>query len=172
MQVKWTVLGPHTRTPAPTARGWRTPTARPGGGPSGEGERLTSDAPHNGQRHPPRGRPSATPTARNAGPPGRTLLGRCSFPRPHQTHQGHTGRGTPAARPRGRAAGGGTAPDTRRHLPRGRLPTTPAARSPHRACKPRGQCWAPTLAHPGPQHVGSGPRQPAQRVGSRGRGSA
>ena len=35
------------------------------------------------------------------------------FPRPHQTHPGHMGRGTPAARPRRRAAGGGTAPDTR-----------------------------------------------------------
>ena len=35
-------------------------------------------------------------------------------PRPHRPHPGHTGRGTPAARPRGRAAGGGTARDTRR----------------------------------------------------------
>ena len=29
MQAKRTVLGPHTHTPAPTARGWQTPTARP-----------------------------------------------------------------------------------------------------------------------------------------------
>ena len=56
--------------------------------------------------------------------------------------------------------------------PRGRPPTTTAAHSPHRACKPRGQCWAPTRAHPRPQHVGDGPRQPAQRAGSRERGSA
>ena len=35
-------------------------------------------------------------------------------PRPNQPQPGHTGRGTPAARPRGRAARGGTAPDTRR----------------------------------------------------------
>ena len=34
-------------------------------------------------------------------------------PRPHQPHPGHTGCGTPAARPRGRAARGGTGPDTR-----------------------------------------------------------
>ena len=60
MQAKGTVLGPDGHTPAPTARGWRTPTARPVGGPSGEGQRLTSDAPHNGRRHAPRGRPSAT----------------------------------------------------------------------------------------------------------------
>ena len=73
MQAKGTVMGPHSHTPAPAARGWRTPTARPMGGQSGKGERLTSDAPHNGGRHPPRGRPSATPTAINAGLQGRTL---------------------------------------------------------------------------------------------------
>ena len=73
MQAKGTVLGPHTRIPAPTASGWRTPTARPESGQSGEGERLTSEAPQNGKGHPPRGRPSATPTVRNAGPQGRTL---------------------------------------------------------------------------------------------------
>ena len=37
MQAKGTVLGPHTHTAAPTARGWQTPTARPVGGQSGEG---------------------------------------------------------------------------------------------------------------------------------------
>ena len=73
MQAKGIVLGPHTHTPAPTARGWRTPTARPVGGQSGEGQRLSLDAPHNGGRHPQRGRASATPTASNAGPQGRTL---------------------------------------------------------------------------------------------------
>ena len=57
-----TEQGPHTRTLAPTARGSRTPTARPVGGQSGEGERMTPDAPRNGRRHPPRGRPAATPT--------------------------------------------------------------------------------------------------------------
>ena len=35
-------------------------------------------------------------------------------PRPHRPHPGHTGRRTPAACPRGQAAGGGTAPDSRR----------------------------------------------------------
>ena len=39
----------------------------------GEGQRLTPGAPQNGGRHPPRGRPSATPTASKAGPQGRTL---------------------------------------------------------------------------------------------------
>ena len=53
MQGKQIVLGPHIRTPAPTARGRRTPTARPEGGQPGKGKRLNSDAPHNGERHPP-----------------------------------------------------------------------------------------------------------------------
>ena len=99
--------------------------------------------------------------------------------RPHQPHPEHTGRGTPAARSRGRAAGGGTAPDTRRPSrrwqatpPRGRLPATPAARSPHKAYRPRGQRWTPTPTHPRPQHVGSGPQQSALWAGSRGRDSA
>ena len=85
------------------------------GGQPGKAEHPTPDAPHNGQRYPPRGRPSATPTARNAGKQGRARCGAgAGSPRPHQPHPGHTDRGTPAARPRGRAAGGGTAPDTRR----------------------------------------------------------
>ena len=56
--------------------------------------------------------------------------------------------------------------------PRGRPPNTPAARSPHRAWKPRGQCCAPTSTHSRPQHVGGGPQQPAQWAGSSGRDSA
>ena len=91
MQAKVTVLGPHTHTPAPTARGWRTPTARSMGGQSGEGQRLTSDDPRNGGRHPPRGRPSATPTAGNAGPQGCTLWGWCWVPTPAPTAPGTHG---------------------------------------------------------------------------------
>ena len=49
-------------------------------------------------------------------------------PRPHRPHPGHTGHGTPAARPRGRAAGGGTAPDTRR--PSQRWQATPPGDGP------------------------------------------
>ena len=295
MQAKGTVLGPHTHTPAPTECGWRTPTARPVGGQFREGERLTTDAPHNGGRHPPgkalppppqratparkgtfcgagagsprphrphpentsrgtpatrpRGRtaeggaapdtrcpsqrwqanpprdgppplprqatptghagqgdsvgpphphtrahstwvadPNSPPSARAVGgggapdlrrpsqrwraPPPRDALppspqpatparkgARCGAaagsPRPHRRHPEHKGRGTPAARPRGRAVGRGTAPDTRRPSQRwqatptrGRPPTTPAARSCHRACRSRGQCWAPTPTRP------------------------
>ena len=108
------MLGPHTDTPEPTAHGWRTSTARPVGGQSGEGQRLTSDSPRNGGRHPPRGPLSATPTASNASPQGRTLWGRCWVPTPAPTAPGTHGSRKLAARSRGRAAGGGTAPDTRR----------------------------------------------------------
>ena len=107
------VLGPHACTDR--TRNTRVAVPRlpaPEDGRSGEGQRLTPDAPHNSGRPPPP-------------PPGTA---------PHHT--------------------------------------TPAARSPHRACRPRGQCCAPTPTHPRPQHVGSGPQKPAQWAGSRGRGSA
>ena len=65
----------------------------------------------------------ATPTRKGA---------RCGAvagsPRPHRPHPGHTGRGTLAARSRGRAAGEGTAPDTRR--PSQRWQATPPGDSP------------------------------------------
>ena len=89
------------------------------------------------------------------------------------THTAHTHTcahstwpGSPGSPPRGRAAGKRWRlnPDAPRH-PRGAQPPT-------RARRPRGRCRAPTQAHLRPQHVGSGPRQPAQRAGSRERGSA
>ena len=247
MQAKGTVMGPHTHAPAPTACGWRTPTARPVGGQFGEGERLTTDAPHNGGRHTSRERPSATPAASNAGPQGRRCgagagshartdrtrdtqvaeprlrapewgrLGEGPRLTPDAPHNGgrpappgtapnqpqgtqppqrmqakgtvlglHTHTLTPAARgwrtPKARPVGGQSGEGERltsdaphnggRHPPRGRPPATPAARSPHRACRPRGQHWAPTPTRPRPQHVASGPQQPAQWAGSRGRGGA
>ena len=49
-------------------------------------------------------------------------------PRPHRPHPGHTGCGTLAARSRGRAVGGGTAPDTRR--PSQRWQATPPGDGP------------------------------------------
>ena len=177
-QVKGTVLGPQTHTAAPTARGWRTLTARPVGGQSGEGQRLTSDAPDNGGRQPPRERPSAIPEASNAGPQGRTLWDRCWVPTPAPTAPGTHGSRN-AGCPLQRTGGRGTDSACHQtplttvagHPPRGRPPTTSAARSLHRACRPRGKCWAPTPTQPRPQHVGGGPRQPAQWAGSRGRDS-
>ena len=127
---------------------------------------------------PPRGRPPPPPQRATPARKGARCGAGAGSPRPHRPHPGHTGRRTLAARSRERAARGGTAPDTRRPsqrwqaTPRGRPPTTPAACSPHRACRPRGQCWTPTPTHPRPQHVGGGPQQPAQWAGSRGRVSA
>ena len=108
------VLGPHARTDRTqdtrVAEPW--PPA-PEDGQSGEGQRLTPDAPHNGGRHPsvdalPPPPQRATPARKGA----RCRTGAGSQ-RPHRPHPEHTGRGTLAAHPRGRAAGGGTAPDTR-----------------------------------------------------------
>ena len=106
MQAKGTMLGPHTHTPATTAFCWRTPTARPVGRLSGEGERLTSDAPHNGGRHPPQTCPSAIPTASNAGPQWPTLWGRCWVPTPAPTAPGIHGSRNPGC-PLQRAGGRG-----------------------------------------------------------------
>ena len=65
-------------------------------------------------------------------------------PRPHRPYPGHTGRGTLAARSRGRAAGGGTAPDTRR--PSQRWQATPP-----------GDCPPPPPRHTAPTgHAGQG----------------
>ena len=117
------VLGPHARInrtrDTRVAEPW---LPAPEDGRPGEEQRLTAGAPHNGGRHPPRGRPSATCTASNVGPQGRTLWGSAGSPRPLRPHPGHTGRGTLAARSRGRAAGGGTAPDTRRASQRWKAP--------------------------------------------------
>ena len=144
MQAAGTVLGSHTPTPAPRARGWRTPTARPVGGQSGEGRRLASDAPHNGGRHPPRGALPPPPQRATPARKGARCGAGAGFPRPHRPHPGHTGRGTLAARSRGWAAGGGTAPDTRR--PSQRWQATPPGDGP-----------APPPRHAAPTgHAGQG----------------
>ena len=176
-QAKGTVSGPHTHTPAPTARGRRTPAARPVGGQSGEGQRLTSDAPHNGGRHPPRARPSATPGASIAGPQGRTLWGRCWVPTPAPTAPGTNGSRNPG-RPLQRTGGrGGTAPDTRR--PSQRWQATPPGDGPppppqHAA--PTGHAGQGTVLGPHthtPVPTARGWRTPTARgwVGSQGRDS-
>ena len=101
MQAKGTVLGPHTRTPAPTARGWRTPTARPVGGQSGEGQLPDLRRPSQWWKAPPPG--DALPPPPQRATPARKGA-RCGAgarsPRPHRPHPGHTGRGTLAARAR------------------------------------------------------------------------
>ena len=70
----------------------------PEDGRPGEGQRLTPGAPHNAGKHPRRGRPSATPTASNAGPQGRTLWGQCWVPTPAPTTPGTHGTRNPGCR--------------------------------------------------------------------------
>ena len=90
------VLGPHARIDRTRdtrdAEPW---LPAPEDGRPGEGQRLTPGAPHNGERHPPFGRPSATPTASNAGPQGRTLWGRCWVPTSAPTAPGTHGTRNP-----------------------------------------------------------------------------
>ena len=90
------VQGPHARIDRTrdtrVAEPW---LPAPEDGRPGEGQRLTPGAPHNGGRHPPRGRPSATPTASNAGPQGRTLWGRCRVHTPASNAPGTHGLRNP-----------------------------------------------------------------------------
>ena len=174
------VLGLHARTDRTrdtrVAEPW---LPAPEDGRPGEGQRLTSDAPHNGARHPPRGTPFRHPHSEQRRPARAHAVGlvlsphapmdctrdtRDAEPQPPAPQDGRLGEGwrlTPdAPRNGGRPAPPGTAL------------YTPTARSPHRACRPRGQCWAPKPTHPHLQHVGGGPQQPAQWAGSRGRDSA
>ena len=107
------VLGPHARTDRTrdtrVAEPW---LPAPEDGRPGEGQRLTPDAPHNGGRPPPRGRPPTTPAARS---PQRACRqrGQCWARTPTHPRPQHVGGG-PQQRPIGRAVGGGTAPDLRR----------------------------------------------------------
>ena len=79
--------------PHPHARTHSTWVADPNSPPSGQavGEGTAPDLrslSHDGGKHPARGCPSATPTAGNAGPQGRTLWSRCWVPTPAPTAPG------------------------------------------------------------------------------------
>ena len=91
------VLGPHARIDRTRDTRVAEPWLRaPEDEQPGEGQRLTPGAPHNGGRHPPGGRPSAAPTASNAGPQGRTLWGRCWVHTPASTAPGTRGSRNPS----------------------------------------------------------------------------
>ena len=83
---------------------------------------------------------------------------------PGRANGGHPARAAPPPQPAPQHTNATDPPHRGRTAPSqvgGRPPTVPAARSPHRACRPRGQCRAPTPTRPRPQHLGSGPQQPA-----------
>ena len=136
MQAKGTVLGPHTRTPAPTTRGRRTPTARPEGGQSGEAESLAR-RPSQRRKAPSPGTPPGHPLSEQRQParahavgpaPGphagidRTRDTRATEPRLPALEDGRPGeeqRLTPDAPHNG---GSPTPPGTAPHNPRGTQP--------------------------------------------------
>ena len=103
MQAKGTVPGPHTRTPAPTACGWRTLTARPEGGQPGDEQRLTRDAPRDGGGPPTQGWPQPPP--RSAAPTGHASRGDSAGPS-HPHNRAHSKSGW-TARPEGGQSGKG-----------------------------------------------------------------
>ena len=113
------VLGPHTRTDR--TRNTRVAVPRlpvPEDGRSGEGQRLTPDAPHNsGRPTPPRRRPPTTPPPRHAAATGHAGQGDSVGP-PHPHTRAHsTWVADPYSPPSGRAVRGGGAPDLRRPSP-------------------------------------------------------
>ena len=101
-------------------------------------------------------------------------------PRPHRPHPGHTGRGTLAARSRGRAVGGGTAPDTRRPPQRWKatppgdaLPPPPQRATPARKGARCGAGAGSTRPHrPHPGHTGRGTLAACSRRRAAGGGTA
>ena len=175
------VLGPHARIDRTRDTRVMEPwLPAPEDGRPGEGQRLTPGAPHNGGRQPsgdalPPPPQRATPARKGA----RCGAGAGST-RPHRPHPGHTGLGTLAARSRGRAAGGGTAPDTRRPSQRWKAPPpgTPF-RHPHSEQRrpARAHAGGPVLGpHARIDRIGdtrvADPGCPLQRTGGRGRDSA
>ena len=165
-----------------TAHTQRTPATHPAvGGQTGEGQRLTPSAPHHGGRHPPRGRLSATPTASNAGPQGRTLWGRCRAPTPAPTAPGTRRSRNPGCTlrrtgSRGRDSAWHQAPPTtvEDSPPRGRPSATPTASN----AGPQGRtlwgrCWVHTPASTAPGTHGSrNPGCTLRKTSGRGRDSA
>ena len=153
----------------------------PEDGPPGEGQHLTPCAPHNGGKHPPPwGAPPPPPQRATPARKGACCGAGAGSPHQHRPHPGHAGRGTLAARSRGRAAGGGTAPDTRRpsqggkHPPQGRPSATPTASNAGPQARTLwGRCWVPTPAPTAPgTHGTRNPGCPLQRTEDRGRDSA
>ena len=164
MHANGTVPGPHARTPAPTARGWRTPTARPEGEQWGEDKRLTSDAPYNGARHPP---PSGTPSRHPHSAQRRLARAHAAGPTPpvRGTHGQRAQDATPAPRDRRPGKEQRLTPSAPhndgRPTPPGRSPATPAARSPLQGMQAKGTVLDPQTRRPAPTTRGQ--RAPTAR---------
>ena len=175
------VLGPHACTDRTrdtrVAEPW-LPT--PEEGRPGEGQRLTPGAPHIDGRHPPGD--ALPPPPRRATPArkGARCGAGAGSPRPHRPHPGHKGRGTPAARSRGRAARGGTTPNTRRPSqwwkappPGDVLPPPPQRATPARKGARCGAgAGSPRTHRPHPGHTGRGTLAAHSRGRAAGGGTA
>ena len=179
-----TEQGPHTRTPAPTTRGSRAPAAQAVGGQSGKGERMTPDAPRNGRRHPPRGRPAATPTTPSQVGGNRD---RTAPPQARQTEQGtgtghaegHGPRGTALPAPsagttRGahatppRGGGSGHRESASAHTRKGHAGTTRRATGP--SARNAQTTWNGVPASEGKGHPDGTARHTQRRTRGAGRG--
>ena len=173
------MTGPYARTrphPQSVGSGPRQPVQR--GGKSGVGEPPTPDGPHPGKRRPPRA-PSCRPHSAQSQLARARAVGLVTGPHtstpphpqsvgsgPRQPAQRAGSRGSESAQPR-------TPHTPARGGPPGTLMPPPQRAKPARKSA---RCGVGDGSHAGPppqpQPVGSGPRQPAQRAGSRGWESA
>ena len=161
MQAKGTVMGPHTHTPATTACGWRTSTARQVGGQFGEGERLTRDAPHNGGRHPPPGMPFRHPHSEQRRPARAHAVGPVLGPhtRTNRTRDTRVAEPLPPAPEDGRPGEGQRlTPDAPhnggRPPPPGTAPHRPRGMQPPQGMQARGTVMGPHTHTPAPTACG------------------
>ena len=165
------VMGPHARTPPypqPVCSGPRQPAQRAGRRGSESAQPRT---PHTQARGAPPGHPHAAPTARKS---ARCGVGDGS-PRLHPPNTHSQWVVVPGSPPRGGADGGGRAPDPGRPTARQEAPPPGTLMPPpqHAEARAVGLVTGPHARNPPhPQPVGSGPRQPAKRAGSRGWKSA
>ena len=128
------VLGPHAHTNR--TRETRVAEPRrpaPKGAQPGQGQRLTPDAPHNGDRPPPPGTALHHPRGTQPLTGHANQADSAGPPHPHtRTHS--TWLADPDSPPRGRAAGGGGAPELRRPSQRRKTPPPGMSfRHPHSA---------------------------------------
>ena len=169
------VPGPHTR--AAHARRTRAahPNSLPQGTQPGDGERLNSDAPDNGDRSPPPPKGTSHHTQGIQCLRGHESQGASAgSPSLHDpTH--NMWAANPDCLPQGQAAGGERAPLSKRRSQRHEMAFPGIASChPHRFrtsledCALWGWCRAPISHLSRPESEGIGPRLPAQRTGSRG----
>ena len=168
---------PHTRAHSTWVA---DPDSPPRAQAAGEGGAPDLRRPSQRQKAPPPGDALPQPPQRaTPAHKGARCEAGAGSPRRHQPHPGHTGRGTRLPAPEDGRPGKGQrlTPDTPhnggRPPPPGTAPHHPRGTQPPQGMQAKETVLAPpSPAHPRPQHMGSGPRQPAQRADSRGRGSA